>query len=574
MSTIKCEILHASLVNPPQYTAVSYAWGDADEKRKIVLEGATIPVAVSLHGALNAIRDKRDSVLVWIDALCIDQQNRDERTQQVQLMTDIYTKADSVALWLGQEADESHLAVNMLQEVAANARSSGKLTSLIASSYGKPDLGAVVSLFERDYWRRLWVVQEVFNAKDINVYCGSSVLHWSIYTEASHAFWRHKGDIDHYFPRGASQGKSQQVSMNQFTYSQVLGYQGPSSLPDVGSLMGLGEEALLEVMCACRRKLTFDARDKVFGIIGVLSQEIRSEFPVDYNLSVKEVYINVVDYMLSTTERLDIICESIHFPLHTSSVDLPSWVPDWFHIPETTALGRLYAFKASGTTKAAYRFFDERRKLEISAVYIDTITTHGIAVGTLCTVSDYLMAFLHWRALLLGSYEPESDGDDHESQDAFCRTLSLDEVPTGWERSNDWLTACYHVFASLIRERLPRLPLDRELKQYVAEDVGASVQIRSEERRQFLQDHFGSRMMGRCFCITEEGLIGMGSGFMAAGDVVVVPLGCSTPIILRPQGSHGEYRFVGDVYIHTFMHGKAVDHLQAGKRQLEKFVVH
>jgi hypothetical protein len=231
-------------------------------------------------------------------------------------------------------------------------------------------------------------------------------------------------------------------------------------------------------------------------------------------------------------------------------------------------------FKASGTTKAVTRFIDERRKLDISAIYVDTITTHGIAVGTLCTVSDYLMAFLHWRALLLGSYDAEDENDNHETQNAFCRTLSLDEVPAEWERSDLWLTACYHVFSSLIRERLPRLPLDRELRQYATADVGASVNIELEERRQFLQDHFGSRMMGRCFCLTESGYIGMGSGFMAAEDIIVVPLGCSTPIILRPQGSHGEYRFVGDVYIHTFMHGKAVEHLQAGKRQLEKFVIH
>ena len=233
-----------------------------------------------------------------------------------------------------------------------------------------------------------------------------------------------------------------------------------------------------------------------------------------------------------------------------------------------------YGFQASSPSKASYRFLDERRKLEVSAIYIDTITLHGVSVGTLCTVSDYLMAFLHWRALLLGSYEPTSEYDDLESQKAFCRTLSLDEVPERWERSTDWMTACYHVFASLIRERLPRLPLDRELRQYAKEDVGAEVDIKPEERRQFLQDHFGSRMMGRCFCLTERGYIGMGTGFMAAGDIIVVPLGCSTPIILRPRGYNGEYRFVGDVYVHAFMHGKAVEQVKAGKRQTKKFIIH
>jgi hypothetical protein len=72
MSTIKCEIFAASLLHPPRYTAISYAWGDKYDTRKIQLEGATIPVAASLHGALGALREKSEPVTVWIDYLCID----------------------------------------------------------------------------------------------------------------------------------------------------------------------------------------------------------------------------------------------------------------------------------------------------------------------------------------------------------------------------------------------------------------------------------------------------------------------------------------------------------------------
>lgn len=64
--------------------------------------------------------------------------------------------------------------------------------------------------------------------------------------------------------------------------------------------------------------------------------------------------------------------------------------------------------------------------------------------------------------------------------------------------------------------------------------------------------------------------MGLGTGFMTAGDIVVVPLGCSTPIILRPEGRNGEYRFVGDVYIHTYMHGKAIEE----GRLKQKYVLH
>ncbi|KAJ4287603.1 hypothetical protein N0V90_012306 [Kalmusia sp. IMI 367209] len=381
MSLIKCELVHYSLEDPPSYVAISYAWGDADDKRRIQLEGADIPVSANLHGALFALRAKRESVLVWVDALSIDQQNKDERTQQVQLMTYIYSRAVSVAIWLGPEADDSNTAMRTLSEVAAQSQSSERISSLMSSKVGKAQFASVVALFERDYWNRLWVVQEVFNANEINVYCGTMILPWTVFRAASNTFWRHKGHIDYFFPGGLAHS-GQRASPTQFTYSQVLVYHGPSSIPDVGSFNGLGEESLLEVMRVCRRKLTADAKDKLYGILGLLDEEIRNEFPVDYGLSVKEVYVRVFDYLLCTTERLDILCEAVHFPLHTGS-NLPTWVPDWSYNPETTALGRSCNFLAAGSTKAEAKVLDDRRRLEMSAIYLDTISGHGIAVGTL-----------------------------------------------------------------------------------------------------------------------------------------------------------------------------------------------
>jgi hypothetical protein len=112
--------------------------------------------------------------------------------------------------------------------------------------------------------------------------------------------------------------------------------------------------------------------------------------------------------------------------------------------------------------------------------------------------------------------------------------------------------------------------LDEELQSYLSADVG----IPPDARRSLLQEHIGDKMMGRCFCLTKEGRLGMGTGFMAPEDVVVVPLGCNTPILLRSEGSKGEYRFIGDVFIDGYMRGKAVDRWQEGKRKLKTFVIH
>jgi hypothetical protein len=572
MATVKCLIKHFSVDEPPSYVAISYAWGDAGDTRNIQVQGASIGISVSLYGALEALRQKTVAVLVWVDALCIDQQNQDERTQQVQLMAHIYTKAKSIAIWLGPEADDSSLAIDFLIAMADKYSFPDEVSSLISVVVGRRGLDAVVLLFEREYWRRLWVVQEVFNAKDITVYCGSRQVNWSVFKLASSAFARHRDDLEYHFT-GTSSGNRQSsriISRDHFTHSQVLIYQGPRSLPDISWVAKLGEESLLAVLRACRRKLASEPRDKVFGILGLLPQEIREEFPPDYSRSLKDVYIDVVDYLLFTTECLDVICEAIHFPVHTDSANLPTFVPDWSHIPQAAALGDLFDFSASGTTKARFKFDERRTKLQISAIYLDTIRDHGITVGTLCTLSDYVMAFLHWRALLLGSLDTEDDEYSLRVQEAFCVTLCLGKVPAAWDNRALWMRACYLVFATLIRERLPHLPLDRELERCLDTQVG----IKPGDHRSFLQEHFASRIMGRCFCLTEEGLIGMGSGFMRRGDVVVVPLGCSTPVLLRPEGDRGEYRFVGDVYIYAYMQGKAVDQWNDGGRKLREYVLH
>jgi hypothetical protein len=132
---------------------IQYAWGDGLDTTTLILDGTSVPVAVSLYEALMAVRQKREDTLVWVDALSIDQQNTNERASQVRLMGQIYSKAVQVAIWLGPEADESALAVQLLEQVAQNLVSPQRIRSV--RQY--PDSAALFALFKRNYWNRLWV---------------------------------------------------------------------------------------------------------------------------------------------------------------------------------------------------------------------------------------------------------------------------------------------------------------------------------------------------------------------------------------------------------------------------------
>lgn len=90
---------------------------------------------------------------MWADALCIDQHNDGEKAIQIRLMGRIYSQAECVAIWLGPEADESELATQLLHQVADNAVPSQRIRSVHTNA----DSAALLTLFKRDYWKRLWV---------------------------------------------------------------------------------------------------------------------------------------------------------------------------------------------------------------------------------------------------------------------------------------------------------------------------------------------------------------------------------------------------------------------------------
>lgn len=182
------------------------------------------------------------------------------------------------------------------------------------------------------------------------------------------------------------------------------------------------------------------------------------------------------------------------------------------------------------------------------------------------------MAFLHWRAKLLARFNND-DRRDKVSQRTrdrrFCRTLCLGQLSQWGGDGNQWLRICYHSFASLIRQRLPYLELDEQLRWYIDQDGD----IPPDDRRRVLHLNCTSKMMGRRFFITSTGLLGMGSGLLEAGDIICIPLGCSTPVIIRRDVEDG-YRFVGDTYVDSYMDGQGIDEWHNNMRSLRSYVLH
>ncbi|KAF1911340.1 heterokaryon incompatibility protein, partial [Ampelomyces quisqualis] len=119
-----CRLFHTSLRHDPPYLAVSYVWGDASKKRVILVNKRPFRVTCNLYDAMMGLRETK-SVIIWIDAICINQLDDDEKGWQVRLMDDLYRKAFGVLAWIGAPADNSDVVIDHLQTLGKQAEECG-----------------------------------------------------------------------------------------------------------------------------------------------------------------------------------------------------------------------------------------------------------------------------------------------------------------------------------------------------------------------------------------------------------------------------------------------------------------
>lgn len=160
---IQCQLFEYPLQELSQqathlYEALSYVWGSEEDKQPIYIHSSDgngdncsagnfrcLRVTTNLHAALSHIRDRLMDRVLWIDAICINQQDNEEKGQQVQSMAKIYASANRVIVWLGEAADGTDGAFEALCQAATKE-------SIDPSAYQ-----TIPALLERPWFQRIWV---------------------------------------------------------------------------------------------------------------------------------------------------------------------------------------------------------------------------------------------------------------------------------------------------------------------------------------------------------------------------------------------------------------------------------
>ncbi|KAG6353587.1 hypothetical protein INS49_005549 [Diaporthe citri] len=189
---LRCTLRTVSLDDQPEFHALSYVWGSGTEKDSVNIHGHVVPVTSNLATALRQFHAHHDDFLqlhslpLWIDAICINQSDVEERTQQVLLMGRIFRQASRALLWIGEGDQHSDHACDRINDATFRASCGELKTNSRAPTLDELRVKVILerNLEKRRYWTRTWTLQEVVLATQGPVMlCGSRRIFWSWYTQ-------------------------------------------------------------------------------------------------------------------------------------------------------------------------------------------------------------------------------------------------------------------------------------------------------------------------------------------------------------------------------------------------------
>jgi hypothetical protein len=293
-----CDITTVNLIDRPSYEAVSYTWanpkGDVSLTSEIRCRGSKIAITKNCEAALRRLRLQGRNRRLWVDAICIDQNDTSEKNHQVRLMSTIYSNAAQVLSYLGvtQISNKLRVVIDFLQG------NTGSAAFESGPPHSRKEL--LSSFLDLPYFDRVWVMQEVGLAQLVTLIIGEYEIHWT-------------GD----------------TILRTLEICSSLSVVPPSVLRWTPSSRPEENNDILEVLARSRNCSASDPRDKVFALLGLMDAKIASEFPVDYSVTHHEVYAKLAHYCINKLGRFDILQHCQHVADDLGQVRVPTWIPQW-----------------------------------------------------------------------------------------------------------------------------------------------------------------------------------------------------------------------------------------------------
>ena len=611
---LECYLSVRDLGDPGNYEALSYTWETWDLSSSINLDHHSINVTPSLASALKSLRYDDTPRQLWVDAICINQQDAEETKNQVTLMSKIMESATEVCIWLGEEKEDTRWAFSSYIPVLGihNLHQVKPDESMLRQAI------ALSSLAERSWFHRRWVVQDVCRAKNATLYCGKYNMAWTTfadlitllhaYEQQSQAFsdslvqseWRSLRhplkDLEYLKAfitiirnvfRRAENG---QILHSVFSLEQLVLdlYFLDITIPhdSIYSLLSLAKDAYkprVSPLSPLSSKLNArehpDLSPAMLKAVNAFRKPLESRrkklrIQVDYSKPFAEVCKDFIDMTVHGSKSLDIICT----PWAPTVTDLPSWVSTVSKAPRITQINREFVrinadllvrgsrsgiYQASGPSHPTFHF--TAQKLCVKGFILDRV----YAKQSPALMGNIPPGWVH----LLGWTDTSTPAPEK-----VWRLFVADRGRDGYLPPLYYRLACTQAFQQI------KLGHGFNLSQRfrpITPDLGLNISQQLAGSAALVQDFLfrvQTVIWGRRLIKTEEhGFVGLAPGETQEEDVVAILYGCSVPVILRPisdpESKEVEFKLIGECYIDGMMDGQALDIKDAAGTKTETFVI-
>ncbi|EME43719.1 hypothetical protein DOTSEDRAFT_53039 [Dothistroma septosporum NZE10] len=497
---------------------------------------------------------RRPSGALWIDAVCINQVDIQERNQQVATMADVYGNTTTNLVWLGEEEEYTVPALAAVEAINTEMREDTDSFKLLSETLYTRDGGwrfdgtsylrtecdatSLMRLLSLDWFTRLWVVQEAALAPGNICHVGElkfgldGVLRaaaWLVFRAPGYVNWPlYRDTLTH------------AVTMFDWTDPQYGRW-----------ALGLNKVDVAELLDSMRVFDTYDARDHVFGLVGLLKKHTDyaptpSALAPDYNAPLKDVLHRVMKHIIHERADFEMLHSVSHHPDEGNEAGIASWVPPWYR----SSSRKTDPIAFGGPWQGADNAYNHNASCE--AVELEVLNATGFELCTVHEVkavfhNDYVEDALDLVAdtnALVHSITAEYDDRVDIAGVVLCAEATRDNARC---TQRDAGAACSR-WQTTTQEWLA---LDEEREPYLD-------YLRRGEAIQFYSAMVNANRNRRSFTTTSSS-IGIGPWTTRRDDIVAILYGCRFPVIIRKHEAYpGDCEFVGTCYVYSIMDGEAV----------------
>ena len=592
-------INHVPYDSAGTYRALSYVWGTDQRTQNLMTPDGVLLITSPLSKALQGLRHRNKAIMLWVDAICINQKNKIEKAQQVRLLPKIFQTATSTYAFL-EGGKGSDAAIEMLMQIRVKAAydeksefktytadgteselgndsecesSSGESMKVDGmSSKDEPNAedwpndlprvpaswnercipypddaiwASVGAVFALSWFRRVWVIQEMVAAANVKIVCGKWVIDWNDLHRAIEIVDRQlqlsDNDLSHLrssWEPFLSLAEHREWEARRCRWSLIM---------------------LLENFRYTESTLT---RDRLFALLGFASDGNEAAFEPDYDSPLESVVLRFARVFVRQGRGMQLLYRA---GLSHQSHRFPSWIPDWTvrrpsGLHESTE-GDI-TFASSGPQQAKIECVADTDELAVEGYAVDIIESISASSNVEQEWEEYFNEIdamvdsaalspirdsrenLKWKVPIAGVLYPKvavSGALDLRSSYTALRNYVNNKQKGRAVEENGYLVhgTAHPTAYTMAAGQMVADSFQEESTSYVAALQGT--------------------LHGWRFVITKKGFVGVVPNMARIGDVVAIFKGGRVPFILQESAIRsGAFRLVGGCYVHCMMNGEGL----------------